>query len=352
MPETPTPGVNGQVVGSPALQDSMSMLSFAPAARMFGCAASTAIAGSFCLFCENTASLLPTVTSRSPPWTANAPETAKTSAAANNATTPPRRAVGDQICLLIVRPPVSAEKPRASILKPVPTGKRFWREACVSQRDDPQRQHVRHRLRFRLAVAVPRSLARLAPPPAPWRSTIAPRGAPSGSCRCARVGPCVGSTLEPARNGSLGAVFDHVGIAVSDLAASERFYRSVLSVLGVEPAHADAELVEWDDFDIGPTDREHPVTRGLHVGFRAPDRAHVDAFWQAGVDAGHPDDGAPGPRKQYGPTYYGGFLLDPDGNSVEAVHGDRRQSVPDGRIDPWGSETLSPETSGLVRSDR
>ena len=57
-------------------------------------------------------------------------------------------------------------------------------------------------------------------------------------------------------------VFDHVGIAVSDLAASERFYRTVLSVLGVEPSHADAELVEWEDWDIGPTDREHPVTRG------------------------------------------------------------------------------------------
>jgi len=55
------------------------------------------------------------------------------------------------------------------------------------------------------------------------------------------------------------------------------------------------------------------VTRGLHVGFRAPDRAAVDAFWQAGIDAGHPHDGAPGPRTVYGPDYYGGFLLDPDG---------------------------------------
>ena len=121
--------------------------------------------------------------------------------------------------------------------------------------------------------------------------------------------------LDQLLNGSLGRVFDHVGIAVSDLAASERFYRTVLSVLGVEPSHADAELVEWDDWDIGPTDREHPVTRGLQVGFRARDRAQVDAFWQAGVDAGYRDDGAPGPRTQYGPTYYGGFLLDPDGNS-------------------------------------
>src|SRR4051794_22707664 len=101
-------------------------------------------------------------------------------------------------------------------------------------------------------------------------------------------------------------MFDHVAIAVSDLAASERFYRTVLSVLGVEPSHADAELVEWEDWDIGPADREHAMTRGLHVGFRARDRAQVDAFWRAGVEAGYRDDGAPGPRTQDGPGYYGG----------------------------------------------
>ena len=128
-------------------------------------------------------------------------------------------------------------------------------------------------------------------------------------------------------------MFDHVGIAVSDLAASERFYRTVLSALGVEPSHADAELVEWEDWDIGPTDREHPVTRGLHVGFRAPSRQAVDAFWQAGIDAGFRDDGAPGPRAIYGPDYYGGFLLDPDGNSAEAVHSERSSPVPPGQID-------------------
>jgi catechol 2,3-dioxygenase-like lactoylglutathione lyase family enzyme len=142
-----------------------------------------------------------------------------------------------------------------------------------------------------------------------------------------------GVELEHARNGSLGGVFDHVAIAVSDLAASERFYRTVLSVLGVEPSHADAELVEWEDWDIGPTDREHAVTRGLHVGFRAPTREAVDAFWQAGIDAGFRDDGAPGTRAIYGPDYYGGFLLDPDGNSAEAVHGERSSPVPPGRVD-------------------
>ena len=150
-----------------------------------------------------------------------------------------------------------------------------------------------------------------------------------------------GVELVHAGNGSLGAIFDHVGIAVSDLAASERFYRTVLSVLGVEPSHADADqvrssearsVVGWEDWWIGSTDREHPVTRGLHVGFRAPDRVAVDAFWQAGIDAGYRDDGAPGPRPVYGPDYYGGFLLDPDGNSVEAVHGERERPVPDSVI--------------------
>ena len=60
-------------------------------------------------------------------------------------------------------------------------------------------------------------------------------------------------------------MFDHVGIAVSDLATSERFYRTVLSTLGVDSTVADAALVEWHDLDIGPTEREHPVTRALHV---------------------------------------------------------------------------------------
>ena len=140
-------------------------------------------------------------------------------------------------------------------------------------------------------------------------------------------------------------MFDHVGVAVSDLSVSERFYRTVLSVLGVEPSHADAELVEWEDWAIGPTDREHPVTHGLHVGFRAPDRAAVDAFWQAGIDAGHPDDGAPGPRTIYGSDYYGGFLLDPDGNSVEAVHGNRDRTVPDGSIDHLRFRVRDPQAS-------
>jgi catechol 2,3-dioxygenase-like lactoylglutathione lyase family enzyme len=73
------------------------------------------------------------------------------------------------------------------------------------------------------------------------------------------------------------------------------------------------------------------VTRRLHIGFGAPSREHVDAFWEAGTKAGYREDGAPGPRPEYGPDYYGGFLLDPDGNSAEAVHHDGVR--PPGHID-------------------
>jgi catechol 2,3-dioxygenase-like lactoylglutathione lyase family enzyme len=112
-------------------------------------------------------------------------------------------------------------------------------------------------------------------------------------------------------------VFDHVGIRVSDQDASEQFYSTVLSTLGIEQDYRGDHLVEWDDFALGD---DGPVTRNLHIGFVAPSRDHVDAFHRAGVDAGYRDDGAPGPRPQYQDDYYGSFLLDPDGNSAEAVH--------------------------------
>ena len=175
-------------------------------------------------------------------------------------------------------------------------------------------------------------------------------------CRCARpatasaitarvrLGPRAPRSSMPATVFSAG-VFDHIAIAVADLPASERFYRTVLSGLGAEPSHADAELVEWDDWDIVATDREHPVTRGLHVGFRASSREAVDAFWQAGIDAGYRDEGAPGPRAIYGPDYYGGFLLDPDGNSAEAAHTRRENPVPDGCVDHLWIRVRDPAAS-------
>jgi catechol 2,3-dioxygenase-like lactoylglutathione lyase family enzyme len=115
-------------------------------------------------------------------------------------------------------------------------------------------------------------------------------------------------------------MFDHVTIRVSDRQASERFYETVLAVLGIDETYSGDQFTEWGDFSLAAASAWNPVTRGLHVGFGAPSRERVDEFWRAGVDAGYESDGEPGPRTEYGDDYYGGFLLDPAGNSVEAVH--------------------------------
>ena len=91
-------------------------------------------------------------------------------------------------------------------------------------------------------------------------------------------------------------------------------------MLGYEITHPGEHFDEWNDFGIAQASDEKPVTRNLHVAFVARSRADVDAFWRAGVDAGYESDGEPGERPQYSETYYGGFLLDPDGNSAEAIH--------------------------------
>ena len=115
-------------------------------------------------------------------------------------------------------------------------------------------------------------------------------------------------------------MFDHVTIRVSDRGASERFYELVLGTLGFVKTSSDEHGAEWDDFSLSPLAEDKPVTRRLHVGFVAPSRAEVDEFWRVGTGAGYRDDGSPGPRPEYGDDYYGAFLLDPDGNSAEAVH--------------------------------
>jgi catechol 2,3-dioxygenase-like lactoylglutathione lyase family enzyme len=115
-------------------------------------------------------------------------------------------------------------------------------------------------------------------------------------------------------------VFDHVTIRVSDRRASERFYDTVLETIGIDETYAGAQFTEWGDFSLAEANAWNPVTRGLHAGFGASSRERVDEFWQVGTAADYRDDGEPGPRPEYGDDYYGGFLLDPDGNSVEAVH--------------------------------
>jgi catechol 2,3-dioxygenase-like lactoylglutathione lyase family enzyme len=115
-------------------------------------------------------------------------------------------------------------------------------------------------------------------------------------------------------------MFDHVTIRVTERAASERFYDTVLTPLGIDRTYRTGTFSEWQDFLLADWDRGNGLTRGLHIAFVAPSRDQVDEFWQAGTAAGYADDGQPGPRREYGDDYYGAFLLDPDGNSAEAVH--------------------------------
>jgi catechol 2,3-dioxygenase-like lactoylglutathione lyase family enzyme len=121
-------------------------------------------------------------------------------------------------------------------------------------------------------------------------------------------------------NAAVLDVFDHVGVAVSDLDASLPFYELALARLGYGEPYRGDWFYEWEDFAIGQAGADRPVTRNLHLALVAHSRDEVDAWWKAMTAAGHPDDGAPGPRPQYAPNYYGGFVSDPDGNSVEAVH--------------------------------
>jgi catechol 2,3-dioxygenase-like lactoylglutathione lyase family enzyme len=118
-------------------------------------------------------------------------------------------------------------------------------------------------------------------------------------------------------------VFDHVTIRVSDRVEAERFYETVLAALGRRPTSRGEAFTEWEDFSLAASDGR--PTRHLHVGFAAHTHGLVDASWKAGTAAGFRSDGEPGPRTRYGSDYYGGFLLDPDGNSAEAVnHGSLR----------------------------
>jgi catechol 2,3-dioxygenase-like lactoylglutathione lyase family enzyme len=114
-------------------------------------------------------------------------------------------------------------------------------------------------------------------------------------------------------------MFDHVLIRTRDLAASRGLFATVLAALEIEPTSDGESLVIWHDFVLAGASEERPPTRAAHIAFAAPSREHVDAFWQAGLDAGLSDGGAPGARSQYGADYYGAFLLDAAGNSIEAV---------------------------------
>jgi catechol 2,3-dioxygenase-like lactoylglutathione lyase family enzyme len=124
-------------------------------------------------------------------------------------------------------------------------------------------------------------------------------------------------------------MFDHVTIRATDRVASEEFYDTVLGTLGRAKTRSNEGSAAWGDFSL--LEDSAAVTRHVHIGFVAPTRDHVDEFWRLGTEVGYPSDGEPGPRPEYDDDYYGAFLIDPDGNSAEAVHdGSLRR---DGNVD-------------------
>lgn len=124
-------------------------------------------------------------------------------------------------------------------------------------------------------------------------------------------------------------MLDHIGIAVSDVARSKAFYTAALAPLGIAlMMEVPGELTQNGATACGYGKDQKPffwfggserVGEGVHVAFTAQSRELVDAFYAAAIAAGGKDNGPPGLRPHYHASYYGAFVLDPDGHNVEAV---------------------------------
>ncbi|WP_430449674.1 VOC family protein [Rhodophyticola sp.] len=136
-----------------------------------------------------------------------------------------------------------------------------------------------------------------------------------------------------------GRLIDHLQLVVHDLEISQDFYTAVLAVLEI-PIVGTTENYFWADelvvSSVGSPAAQGVLTGRHHLAFQAKDRTTVDAFYRAAMAHGGRDNGAPGERA-YHPGYYAAFVLDPDGNNVEAVyHGEARRSAPSVVIDFQG----------------
>ncbi|MBO6635745.1 MAG: VOC family protein [Parvibaculum sp.] len=133
-----------------------------------------------------------------------------------------------------------------------------------------------------------------------------------------------------------GRLIDHIQLVVRDLKDSQDFYAAVLGVLEI-PIGDTTDTYFWAD-ELVVSSAKSPEALGTltgrhHLAFQAKDRATVDAFYQAAMAHGGRDNGAPGERA-YHPGYYAAFVLDPDGNNIEAVfHGEAQRSAPSVVID-------------------
>ena len=126
----------------------------------------------------------------------------------------------------------------------------------------------------------------------------------------------------------LGRLVDHVHLRARDLAATKRFYKAVLGALGIQPETESRTHVSFDELWIDALGDDKASASHVHLAFQAANRDAVARFHAAGLGAGGRDNGAPGER-DYHPGYYAAFLIDPDGNNVEAVfHGSANRSAP------------------------
>src|SRR5687768_1150235 len=112
-------------------------------------------------------------------------------------------------------------------------------------------------------------------------------------------------------------MIDHIGLGVSDYQRSKTFYEKALKPIGYELI---MEFENVGGFGINKKPdfwiAKGEVTNGLHVAFSCESRDLVDAFYKAALEAGAKDNGAPGLREMYHPSYYGAFVFDPDGNNI------------------------------------
>jgi catechol 2,3-dioxygenase-like lactoylglutathione lyase family enzyme len=127
-----------------------------------------------------------------------------------------------------------------------------------------------------------------------------------------------------------GRLIDHLQLVVRDLPASQRFYEAIFKVLDI-PIGGTGDSYFWaDELFVSTAASEAAqgeLTGRVHLAFQAKDRATVDAFYKAALASGGQDHGGPGERP-YHPGYYAAFVLDPDGNNIEAVyHGEARRSA-------------------------
>ena len=127
-----------------------------------------------------------------------------------------------------------------------------------------------------------------------------------------------------------GRLIDHIQLVVRDLEASRAFYTAILEVLHVPMGGEEKDFFWADELCVSTVDSDAAqghLTGRTHVAFQATDRAMVDAFHKAALAHGGKDNGAPGERP-YHPGYYAAFVLDPDGNNIEAVyHGVAKRSA-------------------------